>query len=306
MQNHPSTRQQNNLILRSRIIQIIRNFFMDRGYLEVETPLRIPAPAPEAHIDAQESGGWFLQTSPEICMKRLLASGFTRIFQICKCFRMNERGRLHIPELTMLEWYLVNADYVELMKECEELIRSAARSLNHTHSIVFQGNSINLSKPWERLAVSDAFSRYAPLTLEQALSRNRFDEMIGLEIGPRLGLEKPVFLYDYPALHGALAKRKPGNPDLAERFELYIGGMELCNGFTELTDPEEQRKRFEEEIQFRKTAGKRTYPMPERFLSDLRFMPNAAGNALGLDRLVMLFADAAVIDDVISFTPEDL
>jgi lysyl-tRNA synthetase class 2 len=306
MQKNHQTRLRKNLILRSRIIQTVRNFFIDRGYLEVETPSRIPAPAPEAHIDAQESGDWFLQTSPELCMKRLLAAGFTHIFQICKCFRMNERGHLHIPELTMLEWYLADATYLELMEECETLIRFVADSEGPERLIRFQGNKIDLSKPWERLRVSDAFARYAPLPLEQALSEDLFDEMIGLEIEPRLGLEKPVFLYDYPAIHGALARRKPGNPDIAERFELYIGGMELCNGFTELTDPEEQRKRFEEEIQFRKSAGKRIYPMPETFLTDLKFMPDAAGNALGLDRLVMMFADAARIDDVIAFTPEDL
>jgi len=306
MQKNRQTRLGKNLILRARIIQTVRNFFIDRGYLEVETPSRIPAPAPEAHIDAQESGDWFLQTSPELCMKRLLASGFTHIFQICKCFRMNERGHLHIPELTMLEWYLADATYLELMEECEALIRFVANSSGPGSLIQFQGNNIDLSEPWERLRVSDAFVRYASLPIEQALSEDLFDEMIGLEIEPRLGLEKPVFLYDYPANHGALARRKPGSPDIVERFELYIGGMELCNGFTELTDPKEQRKRFEEEIQFRKSAGKRSYPMPETFLTDLQFMPDAAGNALGLDRLVMLFADAAKIDDVLTFTPENL
>ncbi len=306
MQNNRRARLKKNLILRSRIIQTVRNFFIDRGYLEVETPSRIPAPAPEAHIDAQESGNWFLQTSPELCMKRLLASGFTRIFQICKCFRMNERGHLHIPELTMLEWYLAGATYLELMEECEALIRFVADSTGTGSLIQFQGSKIDLSEPWEHLRVCDAFARYAPLTLEKALSEGLFDEMIGLEIEPRLGLEKPVFLYDYPARYGAFARRKPENPDIAERFELYIGGVELCNGFTELTDPEEQRHRFEEENRFRKTAGKKMYPMPESFLADLEFMPDAAGNALGLDRLVMLFTDVPIIDDILTFTPETL
>ena len=142
--------------------------------------------------------------------------------------------------------------------------------------------------------------------MNQALTQNRFDEVIALEIEPRLGIPKPVFLYDYPARHGALAKLKPRDPMLAERFELYIAGVELCNGFSELIDAAEQRDRFEKEQYLRRSLKKPVYPMPEKFLAALADMPEAAGNALGIDRLVMLFADTDNIDDVVAFTPEEL
>jgi len=142
--------------------------------------------------------------------------------------------------------------------------------------------------------------------VEEAVSRDRFDEIIGCDIEARLGLAKPLFLYDFPSSKAALARLKPGSPNIAERFELYIGGIELCNAFTELTDPVEQRGRFEKELEYRGTAGKDITPMPEKFLSALEFMPEAAGNALGIDRLVMLFADTMKIDDVTAFTPEEL
>ena len=144
------------------------------------------------------------------------------------------------------------------------------------------------------------------MSMNQAVSQNRFDEVIALEIEPRLGIHKPVFLFDYPARHGALAKLKSQDPMLAERFELYIGGIELCNGFSELTDAAEQRDRFEKEQHLRRTLKKPVYPMPDKFLAALTDMPEAAGNALGIDRLVMLFADTDKIDDVVAFTPEEL
>jgi len=165
---------------------------------------------------------------------------------------------------------------------------------------------VSLHAGWERLSVQDAFERYAPVGMAQALKEDRFDEIMGLVIEPRLGREQPVFLCDYPAQCAALAKLKGEDPALAERFELYIAGMELCNGFSELADGDEQRRRFEEALWQRRKAGKRVYPMAERFLADLPRMPSAAGNALGVDRLVMLFADAATIDAVVAFTPETL
>jgi elongation factor P--(R)-beta-lysine ligase len=294
-----------NLKLRADIIKSIRLFFSEHDYLEVETPIRIPAPAPEAHIDAIESEGWFLHTSPELCMKRLLAAGYPRIFQICKCFRKNERGSRHIPELTMLEWYRSDSDYFDMMKETEELIKHVALMPGVGIPINYQCGGFDLSGPWTRMTVGEAFEKYASIPVEKALSDDRFDETMA-EIEPALGQKIPLFLYDYPASCGALAKLKTGDSSVAERFELYIGGMELCNGFTELTDPKEQRARFEKELAFRKKAGKKEYPMPEKFLESLSSMPDASGNALGLDRLVMLFAGAERIDDVVAFTPEDL
>jgi elongation factor P--(R)-beta-lysine ligase len=295
-----------NLRLRARIIRTVRQFFAENDYLEIETPIRIPAPAPEAHVDAQPSGNWFLQTSPELCMKRLLAAGYPRIFQICKCFRRGERGRRHLPELTLLEWYTAGADYKGMMTQCEALICAVARQAGFGDVLRYNGQRIDLTPPWPRLTVAEAFGRFTSLSADQALKENRFDELLALEIEPQLGVEKPLFLYDYPAACGALARLKPSNRRLAERFELYIGGLELCNAFTELTDANEQRARFDAERESRRQAGLTVYPMPERFLETLKDMPDAAGNALGIDRLVMLFADTTEIDDVVAFTPEEL
>lgn len=294
-----------NLKLRSKIIQEVRLFFNERNYLEVETPYRIPAPAPEAYIEAIESEGYFLQTSPELYMKRLLASGHPRIFQICRCFRQNERGARHIPEFTMLEWYCANSNYFDMMNECEDIIKHVAYRLGFGNFINYQGKNISIDKPWERITVSKAFEKYASASMEKASSAGLFDETMA-EIEPELGMDVPIFIYDYPAACGALAKVKSSNSLLAERFELYICGIELCNAFTELTDPKEQRRRFEKELEYRKKAGLKAYPMPEKFLESLSYMPEASGNALGLDRLVMLFADAKTIDDVVAFTPEEL
>lgn len=294
------------LRLRSRVIRAVRRFFEADGYLEVETPCRIPAPAPELHIDAPPAGGWFLQTSPELCMKRLLAAGCPRIFQICRCFRSGERGRRHLPELTMLEWYTAGSGYMDLMDDCQRLVAAVARELGRGAKLVYQGSEVDLTPPWERLTVAEAFKRHAAISAAQALEEGRFDEIMGLEIEPHLGRGRPVFLYDYPASCAALARLRPDDPGVAERFELYIAGLELCNGFSELTDPAEQRRRFAAEAEARRRAGKTVYPAAEPFLNDLSRMPPAAGNALGVDRLVMLFADAAAIDEVVTFTPEML
>jgi len=295
-----------NLERRAATLRRIRTFFAARGYLEVETPLRIPAPLPEAHITVVSSDGWVLQPSPEICMKRLLTAGCERIFQICKCFRKAERGRRHLPEMTMLEWYAAGQTYADLMVGCEELIQDIARGLGAGGSLDYQGLSIDLSRPWPRLTVADAYRRFASVSAEEALAQDRFDEIMGIEVEPQLGRERPVFLIDYPAEKASLARLKPGRPDVAERFELYIGGLELCNGFSELNDAAEQRRRFEAEQQIIRAAGRTVYPLPEKFLEALADLPPCAGNALGIDRLVMLFCDAAAIDDVVAFSPEEV
>jgi lysyl-tRNA synthetase class 2 len=300
------TSLQQNLQLRAHIIWAIRNFFVDNDYLEVETPIRIPAPAPEAHIDAVESENWFLQTSPELCMKRMLSAGLHRIFQICKCFRQKERGRLHLPEMTLLEWYRAGSNYQEMMKECEALIGNIARKIGSEDILIYQGKEIRLTAPWPRISVSDAFKKYGSISLKTALEQDQFDDIMVAEIEPNLRQIQPVFLYDYPASRGALARLKPQDPQYAERFELYIGGLEICNAFNELTDPVEQRTRFEREQDHRRESGKSVYPMPDKFLTALNDLPEAAGNALGIDRLTMLFADSRQIDEVVAFTPEEL
>jgi lysyl-tRNA synthetase class 2 len=292
------------LKLRATMIQAIRRFFLDHDFLEIETPLRIPAPAPEPHIDAMASNDWFLQTSPELCMKRLLAAGYPKIFQICRCFRAEERGARHLPEFTMLEWYRAQTDYRMLMDDCEAMIAHVAAELGLGGALSWQGRRIDLTPPWERITVREAFARYAAFSAEEALRRDCFDEVMVCAIEPRLGGEHPVFLYDYPAALGALARVKPDDSTLAERFELYIASLELANAFSELTDAAEQRRRFEEAARARCRSNHPVYPMPERFLAALSRMPPSAGIALGVDRLAMIFADRPEIDAVVAFPPE--
>lgn len=305
-QNWALVRRRKALTKRAILLQSIRQFFIDRDYLEVETPLRIPAPAPESYIDAIPSLDWFLQTSPELCMKRLLAAGYEKIFQISRCWRAGERGAFHLPEFTLLEWYRSNSGYQDLMDECEALIQSTRPAAGPGDDVSFRGRTVRLSSPWERISVREAFRRFARISMREALERRLFDEVMVREIGPHLGIEKPTFIFDYPVERGALARPKRDDPTLAERFELYLGGIEVANAFSELTDAKEQRKRFESEEAYRRSLNKPPYPVPEKFLKELIDMPPSAGIALGVDRLVMLFLDAESIDEVVAFTPEEL
>jgi lysyl-tRNA synthetase class 2 len=234
---------------RARILQEIRHFFIEKGYLEVETPYRIPTPAPESHIDAVPFNTWFLHTSPELCMKRMMAAGYEKIFQICRCWREKERGNLHLPEFTLLEWYRSGGDYHSLMEECEEVIRYVAMVIGLGGKVIFRGHEIDLSESWERISIREAFHRYTQLSVTEALEQNLFDERMVQQIEPKLGVKRPTFIYDYPVERGALARLKEEDPSVAERFELYIGGLELANGFSELVDSEEQRRRFHIENQ---------------------------------------------------------
>ena len=300
--NWQLTKRRPTLEARARIVQTIRAFFIDKGFLEVETPQRIPVNAPELHIDAVPSGAWSLHTSPELCMKRLLAAGYPRLFQICHVWRAAERGSRHLPEFTMLEWYRAEADYLNLMDDCEDLLRF----LVPAKKLKVRGVEIDLTGPWQRLTVAEAFAAYASLPLAQALAADRFDELLTNEVEPRLGQLRPTFLFDYPVQLAALARRKTDEPELAERFELYIAGIEVANAFSELTDPVEQRQRFTADEAARRAHGKEPLPLPEKFLTELGNLPPSAGIALGLDRLVMLLTGAAAIDDVVAFPPEEL
>jgi len=291
---------------RSLVIQAIRDYFTDNLYLEVETPIVCPCIIPESQIDPVICEDQYLQASPELCMKRLLSKGFTKIFQICKCFRKNERGRHHLPELTMLEWYSKNDTYFDLMNQCKGLIKFIAVRLKLENQIKYQGKTIHLNQPWQELSVQQAFNLYSDKPLNNALADGSFDEVISFQIEPQLGNLSPCFLYDYPSSLASLAKLLPNDPQYAQRFEFYIAGIELANGFTELIDPVEQKSRFEMENKSRRLQKKKSLPLPEKFLRDLEKMPDAAGIALGIDRLVMIFSDAASIDDVVAFTPENL
>jgi lysyl-tRNA synthetase class 2 len=237
-------------------------------------------------------------------MKRMLAAGFEKIFQICKCFREGERGTHHLPEFTMLEWYHRGMNYTSLMRECRELVVSVASEVGCSYDIVYQDNKISLNGAWEYLSVQDAFDRYAPITLKETMEEGAFDTIMACDIEPNLGRERPTFLYDYPFCPGALAKGKESDPDLAERFELYIAGVELANGFSELTGVYEHRLMFQKVREYRASMGKSLYPVSEKFLGASSTMPEAAGIALGVDRMAMIFTNSEKIDEVVSFTPE--
>jgi lysyl-tRNA synthetase class 2 len=286
------------------MIYAIRDFLINRDYLEVETPSLVPSPIPEPHIDAVSCGDLYLHTSPELCMKRLLAAGYQKIFQICKCFRSGERGSFHLPEFTMLEWYCRGMDYRLLMEECEDLIIFVARSLGYEDIIHYRGKTLNLRKPWEILSVREAFSRYAPIQMDNAVNEGLFDELMVCHIEPHLGSGQPTFIIDYPASEATLAKTKEEDPAIAERFELYMGGLEIANACSELTDMKEHQVRIEKVQNYRGSMNKTIYPLSGHFLQGIADMPDAAGIALGVDRLVMIFSNASVIDDVVAFTPE--
>jgi len=296
---------------RSCLLQAVRNFFLSRSYLEVDTPIRLPVLIPEAEIVPIQSEDWFLQTSPELCMKRLLARGCSQLFQICHCFRRGERGRLHLEEFTMLEWYRTGWSYVELMGECEEMVRAVAVQAAGSEDtgvgsfVHWEGRQISLASPWQRMTVEEAFQRYAGVSAFDAAAKGKFDEILVEHVEPDLGWERPVFLYDYPISLASLARPKAENPEVAERFELYIGGVELANGFSELTDPSVQRQRFSREIDGTE-AGESQHAMPEKFLQALADLPDCAGIALGLDRLLMILLGAQTITEVLPFPAKNL
>jgi len=294
-----------NLERRAFIHDVIRAFFRSEGFLEVETPLQVPTVAPEKYIIPFTVDGWFLSTSPELHMKRLLAAGYSKIFQICRCFRKNERGQLHNPEFTMLEWYRVGADYIGIIEDTERLVSTLAKKLNHRSTIIYQGNKINLASPWPRVTVREAFLRSAGWDPFARLDEERFEIDLVEKVIPGFDSSRPIVLLDYPGAMASLARIRPGRPAVAERAEAFIGGLELANAYSELNDAAEQQRRFELEIEALKREGKRGAVLPQKFLEALPRLPQCGGIALGIDRLVMLFCDAASIDEVIAF-PRDI
>ncbi len=297
------------LWLRAKVIKAVRDFFWEQGFLEVETPALIPANVPEEHINPiGPLSSWQLQTSPEICMKRLLCSGHTSLFQISRCWRSGERGARHLPEFTMLEWYRAGCNYRTLMADCTELLQYVAT----TCLPVGRGFTRNLAQidpfaPWKHISVQEAFLHFAQVDVWDCLKKGLYEEILTSVIEPAFAaFDSPVVLLDYPAELAALARTKPDNGELAERFELYVGGLELANGFSELNDPVEQRRRFEKANCTRMNGGQAALPLPEPFLGALAAMPESAGIALGIDRLVMLTAGVDTIDEVVAFIPEEL
>jgi lysyl-tRNA synthetase class 2 len=289
-----------NLQRRALVHDSIRDFFRGEGFLEVDTPLLTPAVAPEPYIVPFSVNGWFLSPSPEIHMKRLLASGYGNVFQICHCFRKGERGSLHNPEFTMLEWYRLGADYMGIIQDTEHLVQHVAASLGPGSLISYRNREIDLAPPWPRVTVREAFLHAAGWDPISHPDAERFDADLMDKVIPALPVSRPTVLADYPAAGAAMARLKATDPLVAERAEVFIGGLELANAYSELTDATELEQRFRSEIE----RGRTDTSLPRSFLEASANLPACGGIALGVDRLVMLFCDAASIDEVMAF-PRD-
>ena len=325
------------LLARNRIKAAFRAWFEGRDFLEVETAALQVSPGNEAHLHAFEtraltlsgdSAPLYLHTSPEFSCKKLLAAGERRIFDFGKVWRNRERGALHHPEFTMLEWYRVDEPYQTLMDDCAALVALAAETVE-TLEFRFRGHSCDPFADPERVTVAEAFTRHAGVDLlasigsggetdRDALAASAraagirvadddtwadvFSRVIVEKVEPNLGIGRATILCEYPTAEAALARPKPGDPRVAERFELYACGVELANAFGELTDAGEQRRRFEAEMDEKARVYGERYPLDKDFLAALAIMPNASGSALGFDRLVMLAAGASRVDQVL-WTP---
>lgn len=295
------------LRLRSRALNEVRSFFQEAGFLEVDTPIRTPECSLETNIEPLEAGTSHLITSPELHMKRLLIAGVPKLFQLVHCFRAEELGPWHAPEFLMLEWYRAFADWEQVLLDTERLLARTCQAIRGVTSIELPGGrSIDLRPPFLRLSVRDAFSRFADVADAAELAardEDRYFQLLVDRVEPALAsYAKPVFLFDYPSSQAALARRKPGDPDVAERFELYVAGVELCNGYGELNDAAEQLRRCELDQERRRALGRPILGWPQRFLAALgQGMPRASGNALGLDRWITLLAGQERIEEVSPF-----
>ncbi|HEX2511797.1 MAG TPA: EF-P lysine aminoacylase EpmA [Xanthobacteraceae bacterium] len=327
------------LLARGRIAARLRQWFAERDFFEVETGILQPSPGNETHLHAfatelrgphGASMRRYLRTSPEFACKKLLAAGERRIFDFARVFRDRERTALHAPEFTLLEWYRANEPYEVLMEDCTALLALAAEGAAVTR-FSFRDRSIDPSLPPERLSVAEAFQHHAGVDLLTTLEAGQMDRdglaaaaqsagvqtaeddtwgdifsrVLAEKIEPKLGIGRATILDQYPAVLSALARPSPRDPRVAERFELYACGVELANGFGELNDPQEQRRRLTEEMAEKQRRYGESYPLDEDFLAALGAMPAASGIALGFDRLVMLATGASRIDQVLWTPPVD-
>jgi len=323
-------------IKRSQIIDFIRHFFKKEGFLEVTTPILVKAAGQEPYLnpisisfydEKNKKYQGYLITSPEYALKKLLAADFEKIFEITKVFRQNESfGGIHNPEFQMLEWYRAHSNYRQIMKDAENLIYFLNQKLNHKSYLIYQGQKINLKPPWPKISVKQAFLKYAKINLDQAkniIAFRKIAQKRGFKIvknaswddifyyiflnavEPKLEKNQPIIIYDYPLPQAALAKRK--NSFYAERFEIYIGGLELANAFSELTDWKEQSKRFQREQKIRKSLHKTIIPLDNDFLNALKLgLPPSGGIALGIERLEMLLLNIKDINDLLPFPAKQM
>jgi lysyl-tRNA synthetase class 2 len=324
------------LLARSRIVAALRAWFAARDFVEIEAGILQVSPGNEAHLHAFATelvtpalarSRLYLHTSPELAAKKLLAAGEPRIFELARVFRNRERGALHHPEFTLLEWYRANEPYEAVMADCAAILAVAARAAGASE-LSFRGRTADPFAPPERVTVADAFARLAGIDLlatldgcagnRDALARaaaaggvrcaddddwgDVFSRVLVERIEPNLGIGRATILDQYPLVAAALARPARADPRVAERFELYVCGVELANAFGELTDATEQRRRFELEMAEKQRRYGERYPVDEDFLAALAHMPQACGSALGFDRLVMLVTGATRVDQVI-WTP---
>ncbi|HAU29113.1 MAG TPA: EF-P lysine aminoacylase GenX [Rhodospirillaceae bacterium] len=319
-----------NLHRRDKMTRAVRQFFYERDFAEPETPALQVSPGMEPHImafatDIAEPGEamrrFYLHTSPEFAMKKLLVAGLPRIFQICHTYRNGERSSTHHPEFSMIEWYRAGATYEDLMEDCEGLLRAAATGAG-TKTLRYRGRASDPFQPFTRLSVAESFHEYCKIDIlaevgnAEALWQEAIRVGIAPHVGdswediyfrifqdiiePKLGDGAPCILYDYPISMAALSRPKASDPRLAERFEIYVCGLELANAFGELTNAKEQRRRFEEDMALKEKLYGFRYPIDEDFLAALEEgMPESSGIALGMDRLAMLCCGADHIDDVL-------
>jgi elongation factor P--(R)-beta-lysine ligase len=320
------------LLARARVVAALRAWFAANGFIEVETGALAVSPGNETHLHAfgtslvapnGSAAPFYLRTSPEFACKKLLAAGEPRIVEFARVFRNRERGALHVPEFTLVEWYRAGEPYGSLMADCAALLREAAQAAGTWH-FSFRGRSADAFAEPQRLSVAEAFGRYARIDLLATLAAGEadraalasaavaagvriaeddtwgdiFSRVLVERIEPKLGIGRATILDEYPASQAALA-RPSSDPRVAERFELYVCGIELANGFAELTDSLEQRRRLEAEMAEKARRYGERYPLDEDFLAALAQMPEASGIALGLDRLVMLATGASRIDQVL-------
>lgn len=294
-----------NLEVRDQLRRHIRRFFYDRHFMEVDTPLLTPEIAPESEVIPYQAQGCFLITSPELCLKRLLAAGYERIFQISHVFRKGELGRLHHPEFSLLEWYRTGAGYRDVIADVEQLVMYLSLSLGKGTKLAYHGKEIDLCPPWPRISLPQAFRRLAGWDPLENPDPERFNDDLADLIIPNIDPTRPAVLLDYPSFQASLARLRADDPRLAERAEVIIGGLEVANAYSELNDPVEQERRFQLEREILAARGM-DIKLPEHFLQALAHLPQCGGAALGIDRLLMLFIDSTSIDEVMPFTLHSL